>query len=375
MANPQECSPKGPTRPDRDSGARRPRRHPQRPGLIRNRRLLSFRPLSLTPSSSIQTALRRVQVPLALGAGAVLLSIPIGVILLALGDSEEVDITAGILLLVFCAAGILGVVVAAIYLRLAVRVARSQTEFLASVSHELRTPMTSMRMFVDALRDQRLGDAQREECLGTLRTELIRLDRLVARLMAVARLEAAPGAIEFLPLRIEDLVRDAAAAHETLRLGTPDLGRLNVDLEPGLWVLGDRDSLVQALANLLSNAHNHGDPKLDILVKARDQGEMVDLGVIDQGPGLTGEEVRTVFERFQRGRAAEAKGTPGSGLGLGIIEGITKAHGGRLELRQGAGDGKGCAFHLILPKASDPNAADGVDAPSSTAGTSQVSGP
>ena len=303
--------------------------------------------------------LRRAQIALFAGAAAVVLSAPIGIILLTLGSTHVVDLVAGILLLVFSSAGIVAVIAGWMYLRRGAAAARSQQDFLTSVSHELRTPMTSMRMFVDALLDDRLTDErERARCLQTLRIELQRLDGLLGQLIDLSRLETRPGPITRQDVPVSEIVNAALDAHRALLLagGNSEQGPLELDFTDDLIVRGDRDALIQALVNLLANAWKHGGRGARVRIHARHCGDReVEVAVLDQGPGLPADERRAVLEKFSRGRHAVESGIKGSGLGLSIVDGIVRAHGGRIELRatdpNAPAGAQGCAVHLFLPRA------------------------
>jgi two-component system phosphate regulon sensor histidine kinase PhoR len=312
-----------------------------------------------------QSALRRAQITLILGAVAIVLSAPIGIILLTIGTPEVVDLVAGILLLVFSSAGILGLVLGWMYLRRGSAVARSQQDFLATVSHELRTPMTSLRMFVDALLDDRLTDEhERASCLQSLRVELQRLDGLLDQLIDLSRLEAAPGGASRDPVPVTEIVDAALHAHRTITFGdraeTEPHDEIRIEVDPDIAILGDRDTLVRALVNLLSNAHKHAGPSASIRVVGRPLGQReIELAVLDRGPGLPANEQREVFGPFVRGRRALEHGTRGSGLGLSIVRSIVRAHGGRIEIgatepQPEDGRPEGCAMRMILPRARLP---------------------
>ncbi len=292
--------------------------------------------------------LRRAQYTLMLAALVpTALTTALGIVLLAVG-SGSVTILAGVLVLAFCTSAITGYILASIFVSRGASLTRVQNDFLSSVSHELRTPLTSMRMFLETLREGRVTDpAEREKCLAIVHQELGRLDGLVSRLIDLSRIEAGGHAFARERLEVERLFEEAVGAFEAATLGS-DV-KLEVTCEPGLEVVGDRDALVLAIGNLLTNAWKYGKPDGPrITLGAQARGKHVEIAVQDDGPGVPQGERRRIFEHFERGRAADEAGLPGSGLGLAIVKAIVRAHGGRIFLDGGAG---GARFSILLRKA------------------------
>lgn len=293
--------------------------------------------------------LRRAQVIVLLAAIVpTVLTTPIGIVLLASGGSNAVTVVAGVLVLAFCASSIAGYVLGSIFLRRSASLVDRQNEFLSAVSHELRTPMTSMRMFIEALLDDRLTDTEeRRRCLTTLQTEMLRLDELVGRLIDLSRLESGRQDHRPVPIQVQGIVDSALAAFEALRLNEP--GEVTVQVEPDLQVLGDRATLTQAFVNLLSNAWKHTDGDKHISLSVTGFGDRyVRFVVDDNGPGIPPDDRHVIFEMFERGKAAVDRGTRGSGVGLAIVRAIVKRHNGRIELGQSPQGGS--SFRVLLPR-------------------------
>jgi two-component system phosphate regulon sensor histidine kinase PhoR len=226
-----------------------------------------------------------------------------------------------------------------------------QNTFLSSVSHELRTPLTSMRMFIDTLREDRVSDpAERAKCLAIVDQELVRLDNLVSKLLELSRIEAGGHIFAKAPVAISDVVDDALGAFEVLRLG--HAAALDVQVEPGLTVVGDRPSLAQAVGNLLANAWKYSpadDKRIELRATSTDP-KLVEIAVADNGPGIPRAERDRIFEYFERGAAARDGRVAGSGLGLAIVRAIARAHRGSVEV--GRADTAGATFRLVLPRAA-----------------------
>jgi two-component system, OmpR family, sensor histidine kinase KdpD len=230
---------------------------------------------------------------------------------------------------------------------------RLRTALLNSVSHDLRTPLASIKASASSLLDRevRWSDAEREEFLTTINSEVDRLTRLVHNLLDMSRIEA--GALD--PRLVEcslaevvgPVVRRARAASRQ---------RIDVDVPEELApVLVDPVRLDQVLTNLLDNARGYaaGSP---VQVVARQTDGRLELRVVDHGPGIPAPEHERVFDQFYRlkggGRRPE-----GTGMGLAICRGIVQAHGG--DLRVETTPGGGASFVLTLPVS--PRPAPGTD--------------
>jgi len=272
----------------------------------------------------------------------------LGVIFLAEGGSKSVAVVGGILVLAFCATALAGWALGTIFVTRGASLAGVQNEFLSAVSHELRTPLTSIRLFIDTLREERITDAaEKERCFAIIDQELVRLDGLVGKLIELSKIESRRDAFERREVAVADIVTEALGAFKTMDLSTETSVKVRVD--PNLVVLGDRAALVQAVGNLLSNAWKYTRPQgKQIEVTAVADAKHVYISVIDNGQGIPAAEQAAIFEKFQRGKAALARGGTGSGLGLAIVRAIVSAHAGRIEVRSEVDQGS--SFKITLPR-------------------------
>jgi K+-sensing histidine kinase KdpD len=211
---------------------------------------------------------------------------------------------------------------------------------LRSVSHDLRTPLGSIRALTSDLRAGTAYDEEtRNELLGVVNDEAERLDRLVANLLSLTRIEA--GALE------PD--RQAVSLDELIGVVIRRLGRLfdhvavTEVLPEGLpFVDVDYSQIDQVITNLLENAARHSPPRGRIEVGACNLGDYVELWVKDQGPGVDVNHRGELFEPFRRGSGSES-----SGIGLAICRAVVDAHGGQIDVVNNAEGG--ASFHFTLP--------------------------
>ena len=217
-----------------------------------------------------------------------------------------------------------------------------KSALLSSVSHELRTPLAAIRVAATALqRPEVWADAGgRTDLLRTVDEEAERLNRVIANLLCMSRIESGALSLERQPCEVEVLlwegVRLAGLRLQRRRVGLalPE-GLPEVDCDLGLGGI--------ALANLLDNAVKYSprETPVDIGARLSADGHLVAVWVDDRGPGIATGEAERIFQRFYRGGAGSpGRGGPaGTGLGLSIARALVEAHGGRLwvEARPGGG--------------------------------------
>jgi two-component system phosphate regulon sensor histidine kinase PhoR len=278
----------------------------------------------------------------------------VGIVLLALG-STPTTLISGVLVLTFCTSGITGYILGSIFVGKGASLVRVQNDFVSSVSHELRTPITSIRLLLESLRDGRLEDADRVQVLSLLGREAERLEALVDRVLELSRLQSS-YTYRRETIDVAALVDEAIAAFDAVTLTRPT--KIATELEAGLTVVGDRPTLVRALANLLTNAWKYTGDDKRIAILARTGGRWIELVVRDNGIGIDRGEQRAIFEQFQRGRSAHEGGATGVGLGLSFVRAIVRGHGGKIDLTSERGNTE---FRIRLKRRRQPRPAPVTD--------------
>ncbi len=280
------------------------------------------------PPANIQ--LRRAQLVLILVVlvPTVLLEV-VGVLLMALGEGG-LSVVLGILVLTLCTTGITGYVLGSIFVNKGASLARIQNDYVSSVSHELRTPLTSIRLLLEGLASDRLAQEEKQHVLKLLGQETERLEKLVVRVLELSRMESGAHAFHREEVRISDVLADAITAFEVATIGAPL--PIAVQQEPDLIVIGDRETLARAVANLLINAWKYTGKDKQISVSAARARRWIELSVTDNGPGISRDEQGLVFEQFARGQAAGQNAPGGYGLGLAFVRAIMRAHRGKIEV-------------------------------------------
>jgi two-component system sensor histidine kinase KdpD len=230
--------------------------------------------------------------------------------------------------------------------RLAAETERLRAALLTSISHDLRTPLASILGSASTLRGQRgvLDEAARDELTGTIQEEAERLNRFIANLLDMTRLES--GAIEprldFVDLG--DVV--GSALHRAA--GVLARHEVRVDIASDLPMLKlDPVLFEQVLFNLLDNAAKYTPPGTKVEVHAARYGDQVRLEIADEGDGIPADDLERIFDKFYRVQAADRK-RAGTGLGLAICRGFVEAMGGTIRATNRT-DRRGALILVMLP--------------------------
>jgi signal transduction histidine kinase len=233
-----------------------------------------------------------------------------------------------------------------LYLARQMRLTRLKNDLIATVSHELKTPLSSMRVLVETLLDNRVpGPREQREYLDLIARENMRLSRLIDNFLTFSRMERHKAVFDFRPVDVAALVRDALTA-----MGDR-ASAIQSDIPEDLTLWGDADALVTVLVNLLDNAWKYSpDPKhIELSARALDdtRGGM-EIAVRDHGIGIARRHHRRIFHRFYQIDRNLSRRSGGCGLGLAIVDYIVQAHHGTIsvdsQLAQGA------TFRLRLPR-------------------------
>ena len=216
-----------------------------------------------------------------------------------------------------------------------------QREFVADAAHELRTPLTALKLQLQ-LAERATDAAERERAHAQLREGIARATRLVEQLLTLARADPDAAMTARTTIDLANVARSVAARHEAaarvkgLEFKLEEPQAVPVHAHPG--------AMETLLETLLENAVRYTSSG-SVTVRVSRHDMLARLEVEDTGPGIAGAERERVFDRFYRGDHAAEGGT---GLGLAIARRIAEAHGGHIELAEGAG-GRGLLARVELP--------------------------
>ncbi|RJQ85802.1 sensor histidine kinase [Amycolatopsis panacis] len=200
-------------------------------------------------------------------------------------------------------------------------------QFVADASHELRTPLAAIRGYAELVR--RSGEQVPPDvafAMQRVESESARMTTLVEDLLLLARLDSGRPVVHE-PVDLTLLVADAVADSHVA--GPRHKWLLETPGEP-LTVLGDARQLHQVVLNLLGNARTHTPPGTTVTTMLAQDGETVRLSVVDDGPGIPGEVLPEVFERFARADTSRSREAGSTGLGLAIVAAVVAAHSGQV---------------------------------------------
>ncbi|WP_340384100.1 HAMP domain-containing sensor histidine kinase [Streptomyces sp. SS7] len=220
--------------------------------------------------------------------------------------------------------------------------------FVATACHELRTPLTAISGYVQLARLGGLADVEKFDLvMDRMADETRRMSALLDELMLLARLDLGQP-LRSEPVNLAQLCREVVADAQACSPHHP----IRLTILPGTHaVVGDRDRLYQAVANLLANVRHHtpGGTRTALGLGTEDGFRVIE--VIDDGPGIPVELRHSAFERFVHGgkaatRPPVADTGGGNGLGLSVVAAIVTAHGGTVSLEPGR---RGAWFRIRLP--------------------------
>lgn len=242
------------------------------------------------------------------------------------------------------------------------RLENLRRDFVANVSHELKTPVTSIRGFVETLREGAADDPEHgRRFLDIIARQAERLESIIDDLLSLSRIEqdAEKSRIEMVRTDVGEVVKSAVAACWSAADERQIV--LQAEVAADLYLRGNAQLLEQAIINLLQNAIRYSEPGKTVTVHASADeaasppasiaaggaGGGVTVSVIDNGCGIAAEHLPRIFERFYCVDKARSRKVGGTGLGLAIVKHIAQAHGGSIQVS--SEPGRGSVFTLRLP--------------------------
>lgn len=211
------------------------------------------------------------------------------------------------------------------------KMVRMKSNFLSAVSHELKTPLTAIRMFAEILESGRqTQEDKRKRYAHLIGEESMRLHGMIEGILNFTRLEEKKSAMSFTSLDLGQAAQEVAG----LMAGAFEKAgiKLVLQLEPGTAVTGDYDSLRSVVQNLLENALKYSLSGTTVLLQVENAADKAILRVKDQGIGISGNDVKHIFDKFYRAGDELTRKTKGSGLGLAIVKQILDSHHAQIKV-------------------------------------------
>jgi len=220
-------------------------------------------------------------------------------------------------------------------------------DFVANVSHELKTPLAAIRGLVETMLEdnEQMPSDVRSRFLGKISGQGERLGNLVSDLLTLSRIESSDDSMEREHVELAEVLR---RSHDGLLAAAEAKGiELDLQFAASVQVLGDSESLRQAVDNLCDNAIKYTPENGSVRLALHRDGNEAVISVADSGIGIAAAAQDRVFERFYRVDRARSRALGGTGLGLSIVKHVARSHGGSVGLQSQAGSGS--TFTIRLP--------------------------
>ena len=226
------------------------------------------------------------------------------------------------------------------------RAAKYRREFLGNVSHELKTPIFNIQGYIHTLIDGALEDpnVNRKYLLRTSKS-IDRLISIIEDLEILANLESDELLMDVTDWDFIDLVNELFEFFE-IKSSEKNI-KLFLDSNfDSLFVFADKEKINQVLVNLISNSIKYGKDGGSIIIKIEKKEENSLIHVVDDGIGISSENISRVFERFYRVDKGRSRSQGGTGLGLAIVKHIIEAHEQKIDISSQVNKGTAISFTL-----------------------------
>ncbi|MES2266824.1 MAG: ATP-binding protein [Bacteroidota bacterium] len=222
----------------------------------------------------------------------------------------------------------------------------AKTNFIATISHELKTPISSIKMSLKLIKDERIGDmnTEQKQLLEHIKDDADRLLNITSELLKLSQVETGNIQLNFVNVEPEQIVNYAIssisfqAEQKEVKLEVikdENLPMVNVDVEKTAWVM----------VNFLSNALRYSPPRSKVLISMVKRGNELVFSVKDTGKGIDEQYQKRLFERYFQ-VPTDGQNKSGSGLGLAISKDFIEAQNGRIWVESAIGEGSTFSFSL-----------------------------
>jgi signal transduction histidine kinase len=225
----------------------------------------------------------------------------------------------------------------------------NRKELIANISHDLKTPITSIRGYVEGIKDGVANTEDKlERYLDTIHAKAEHMDHLIDELSLYSKLDVKSLPFHFEKVEVKAFMEDYL---EELRLEYKEDVEISLQATNPLTAILDRDKLIRVMNNIVRNSVKYMDKEVcKITIAFQEDGEMVKVSISDNGPGVPSNEISHIFNRFYRTDPSRNSHTGGSGLGLAISAQIIEAHGGSIWAESSPREGLCTYFTLKKPE-------------------------
>ncbi len=218
---------------------------------------------------------------------------------------------------------------------------KRQSNFLLSITHELKTPLTAVRLYLETMRKRKLNELQTAEIINNSLDEVARLQAQVENLLLSAQLDSKAYQLQYQNVNLSELCTEYV-----LNFARPRNmeSRIHLDIEEQILLKTDPNAMEMILGNLLTNAVKYGGPEVEIWVNLHSKNQEITLSIADNGPGISENDKKLLFNKFFRSGDENTRKTKGTGLGLFIVKHLVELHKSRITI--GVTEPRGTKFEI-----------------------------
>lgn len=218
-----------------------------------------------------------------------------------------------------------------------------QANFLLSITHELKTPLTAMKLYMETLLRRQMSPEQTKTIVENSLQEAKRLQDQVEQLLLSAQLDSHKYELEKQTLNFSELLQDIVTNFNNPR---PPEEAIKMDIEDQVILKADAGALEMVVNNLISNGLKYGGKNANLKVSLKQDQSHVIFSISDEGPGISEEDKRLLFNKFYRIGDENTRKTKGTGLGLFIVKHLVTLHNGKISVSDN--QPKGTIFEIKL---------------------------
>ena len=215
-------------------------------------------------------------------------------------------------------------------------------ESASDLAHELRTPITTIKGYIEAFEDGKISFNQ--ENIDELNEEIARMVSLIEKLKEFAEAQNKIFNLKKEKIEVNKFIKNVSKKMQK-QIESKNL-KLNLELEKGLIIEADKDSLIQILNNLIENAVKYNQENGEITIKSCQKNKKIIIQISDTGYGISTEDLPYIFERFYRADKSRSAKNGGTGIGLAVTKELIEAHGAEIEVES---NNNGSIFKIIFP--------------------------
>lgn len=218
-----------------------------------------------------------------------------------------------------------------------------QKNFFLSITHELKTPIAATKLQLQTLQKHQLDQVQQKELITNALNETERLNNLIDNLLLANRLDSGEFKFQKQKENISELLLETINRYYKNNITNNEL---SIDIEKELYIEIDKTAFPSVITNLIDNAFKYSFEVKKVRVSCNKINDKIVLTVKDHGCGITDSDKKKVFDKFFRSGNEETRTTKGTGLGLFIVDYITKKHNGEITLKNN--NPKGSIFEITF---------------------------